>query len=306
MSRDIDLSEIIDAIENGEYQSEISDKTLKEVIVTSPEETEENQAQQVEAYGIWDRLKEERYAHFSIFISEVWNSFEGVRKTFTPKVKPHDHASTKVRSIRDEMIDTFLNAAKKLKGLKDHQYLNKIYSRYKAIVSFGEKNQILEKNEDEASAIEAGIGTAAITTWGLIELVPLLASQRGIKLTPEQTLNCIRKAYGPIVMLFSSMNLNIATAILDEIIPQGKTHFLTHYFDLVTDGEGEYKLVVDHEKINGLTDKKTGKKIIKMKPHGKTIWCPARFSFGKKKDVVREFFEWCLEVAAKHYLPSVL
>ncbi len=318
----VDLTPTIEAILDGSFKPKVSNADLNKVFHTYPDEDEEDDPaweavfdeEYKKAMEIWNRSKIERNSSVSIFISEVWNdpAFIEKRKVFVPdKLDPgtlgfYFQLAMETSDLFDEALEAWrLRRNKELKKPRSEwSPKDRAYYRYRRIIRFGNKSDLLQ-GDSESFFIGRGINTATETAFGLSRIITTLVKENGIELTNDELTELFRKSFGPVIMPFASMNQEIATELLkgvgmnlDATIPK------TEFFKLVVDTEGKYKLTLDHEALFQLKDD-NGQPFLSKETLSETTWCPAKYSTGNQKDVIREYFEWIVEIAQKYAFPLV-
>jgi hypothetical protein len=312
MTDRVDLSSTINAIKEGTYSPVVprSDLDTKFNVWVSSGGFDMNEEEREKALEVWDKLKIERNACIAIFVDEAWQSFHDQRTGFNYGSQRHWDINVANNLMNDtqQLFDTALNEWKKArdgrleKPKSEWDALDVAYDRYRAIIDFGDRNT-MTREDDASTFIQRGVATAANTIWSLIELVPQLSEKKNLNLDGEQIMETIKKGYGPIILQFASMNKKISVPLLNALTFDG-IGFKPEYFDLIDSGNGGYKLTIDHNQIMQLKDRE-GNIILRNQPSTETTWCPARYTSANGKDIIKEYFEWCLDLTKKIYLPTL-
>jgi len=319
VTKRVDIAPIIESIQKGEFKPRFSKEDIDKMPVVGREM----------ALGPWTEMKEDEAALESIFISEIYPHLLKQHELWADKeygdatreTKPErivnalmhaslDMARAAIRSWRDgreRRLASTLSTEK-----KDH--LDDAYDYYKSMVEFGRKNKIGFYDDTSASLLERGMSTAVNTFWALVHLVPELAKQKGITLTEEQMAQAVESGYGPLIMVFMSMNTEVSTPLQNGMMEETDEeysddfkyeHFKKEFFDLVPDGAGGYKLSLDHDKLMNIVDAQ-GEPVLNRVPKSKTTWCPVRYTNKTGQvDVMSELFKLWMEEAKKRYFPRL-
>lgn len=343
MADRVDLLPIMEAIENGSFESPVPDELFTADIGTET------------AKQTWDQLKTEKNALVALFIQEIWNEFKqvrinilngdridkGIEKELTDKTGKLEKWKNKVIGyfnfiIRNNLRGNFqdddqfiqqqrilrytslisqetFNAAIKKWQIKHREKLagdpanlnnlDQAYQRYCQIIQFGHQ-QNLTLSGDEKYDIEQGIVTARETIYGLFELVPKVLKLKGIPLTADNVRAVILNSYGPFVQRFASLHNYIAIPLLKALrVGSHGNGFNPQFFDITSQNDS-FKLTIDHSILMNAKDK-SGHPILEKQLTSDTTWCPARYADGETKDVIREYFEWCFQLADKHYFQNL-
>lgn len=338
-----DISPLIDKIEAGTYKPGISDRVIGRLANAFPSRDPETGAQSLGALRAWqdrarilrDKLKTERNAIIAAMLPKVWehvkDSWERVELEAEHEVFRDD---LRVRQFNDAvdfqdlvyghfaqyLIQWRIECMRKLDRLERAKTPRgewpphiKAFARFKKMM--GLYKDLNGAPMDEASFIARGVGTATHAVWSLIELVPKLARAKNppLTLTPEQINGAVKSAYGPLITMLASTNVEIGPLLLKGLgTPEGaRIGFDPKNFTLTPDGNGGYKLVFDHGALEKIVDEH-GRKVLDKIPTSRTTWCPVRYTARKRKngqvveepvDVMRELFDHCLTLAHKHYFP---
>ena len=170
-----------------------------------------------------------------------------------------------------------------------------------SIINYGKNIDYLSPDEDLRSYLGRGVNTSSDAVWGLIDIVPRLAQIQHLAITRQQAVRTIEKAYGPVIQLFSSLNQRTAMHFLDPISDGPHGLFDEQFFSLNSD-EADFTLSLNYDRLFAIQNMFFGNVTIKhLKPYGATTWCPARYAKGEHKDVVREYFEWSMNIAKKSF-----
>jgi hypothetical protein len=311
MARRVNISPTIEAMKSGTYEPVISLTALEHQYTNNPKafimpNEETNSIGYELAEKLWREVKEERNAALTIFTEEIWSSFANQR-TIIPQTL---HGST-ARQLSHFTMKLFSEAVKGWADFRDSRlnypesqwyYSDGLYHRLKIIVDFATRHGLAQPDTVD-SFINRGVGTASIMIWSTMELIQTLAQENGIPNTKEAIFPIIEKSYGGIIVPLASMHIQNAAPILRAITGYSKHGQLDkNYFHLLADGDS-WKLHFNHAMVMDIkTD--TGEPILHAEPASITTWCPARYSKGDQKDVIREYFEWALDLLdIAHYQP---
>lgn len=181
--------------------------------------------------------------------------------------------------------------------------VTKAMKRFSDILLFGKLNRLASINT-EFTTIYRGISTATEVIFGLIEIIPKVMIRDGIEVTSENILQVLNSCYGPFVARFAALPTNVAVPLINKMKAPSENSFDEKYFTIAKKLD-QLKLTVDHsifldkELKNGL-----GEQVLEQDLWTETTWCPAMYAEGEEKTVIREFFEWCVEMAKAHLIPE--
>lgn len=340
---DSDLFSLIDKIEAGTYKPAISDRAIGRLANAFPELDPTTNTRNLGALLVWqdrarimrDKLKPERNAIIAAMLPKVWEhakarwssvESEAGNEIFRDdaRVKQFNDAADFQDLVYGHfvlyLVQWRIECARKLDRLEKAKTPRGQWPPHiKAFARF-QKMMGLYKSQngvpmDEASFIARGVGTATYAIWSLIELVPKLARAKEppLVLSNEQINDAVRSAYGPLITMLSSTNIEIGPLLLKGLgnKEDPRVGFDLKNFTLLSDGKGSYKLVFDHNALEKIVDD-GGRKMLDQIPNSRTTWCPVRYTGRKRRggevidepvDVMRELFEHCLTLADKHYYP---
>lgn len=331
-----DLSRLIDSIESGKkYRKAVSDKIIRRVAGEFPERGSDGKYNLAElilwnkrASILQDKLKPERNAIIASVLPTIWKNIKKKWNETVVREASHEiyRDDKRVRQFNDaaDFKDLVYNsfvphlvswrvqsetALRQLErdGVPKEKWPAPIraFERFQTMLSLHRTH--LGAPIDEAAFIARGVGTATFVTWSLIALVPKLAKEHKppLTLTPQEILDIIRTGYGPLITVFSSMNIEVGPELIRGLADpiDARVGFDSKNFALLKDEKTEkYKLWFDHSALEKIVDDQ-GRKIIDRVPKSGTSWCPVRYTARGEVDVMRDFFEHCLSLAEKYYLP---
>lgn len=259
------------------------------------------------AFERWGRLKPSLNALASVFISDIWGSFESERSAL---LQPGtDSMPTDMPQLREKTLTVFQDALqswmtlqelKNLELLKEPSTRTIAYRQYITLFNYGHRNSLINRHDDPIDYIKRGMFTAAVTTWGVIDLVPRLARSQGIALTQTQAVETISGAYGPVISVLSSMHKDLLSRIRRTIAPKYDYQFNPDYFYLQKTTHG-YSLRMNHGKLMRTRDE-NGIPLIFSILHGPTTWCPAKYTLPGKENVIKGFVHWNIAIAARNFV----
>ncbi len=258
------------------------------------------------AFERWGRLKPSLNALASVFISDIWGSFESERSALLQHGT--DNMPTDMPQLREKILMVFQDALQSwmtLQELKNQELLKEpstrtiAYRQFITLFNYGYRNSLIDRHDDPIDFIKRGMFTAAVTTWGAIDLVPRLARSQGIELTQKQAVETISGAYGPVISMLSSMHKDLTSRIRRTIAPKYDYQFNPDYFYLHKTAHG-YSLRMNHGKLMRIRDEH-GIPLIFSILHGPTTWCPAKYTIPGKENVINGFVHWNIAIAARNF-----
>lgn len=291
MQRDVDLSPIIDSLRHGTYVPGISEEQMlsDEYIGGTP---------------IWTLLKAERNALTSLAIEDIWRSFALTRSIVVRKLEGEQHPA---HALRDVAATLFKQATsgwyrQRIQHLSDLTNETRRFSRMQSIINHGLTVGYVTPDEDLRGYLGRGVNTASKAIWGLIDIVPRLAQTHHLPLTKQQAVRTIEKAYGSVIQMFSSLNQRIGMHFLDPMTDGPHGLFDAQFFSLKPDG-ADFTLSLRYDRLFAIQNRYFDDVTIQqLQPYGETTWCPARYANGEQKDVVREYFDWSMDMAKGSFI----
>ncbi len=264
-----------------------------------------------QARKTWDKLKPQRNATFALLSSEFWNAMSNNRTTFVFPAREHEALDDIPKRLNKETKILTHNFVDEWEKLRDKRIIqlphdqwsthDTAYERLKKITNFGYNNFISE-DENPAATIKRGINTAGMVMWGVIGALPEIANQHGIRLGPREAENIIRKAYGPIITRFARMHIDLIDSIFKAVLIKPQNTIRPSFFTLTKNPAGQYVLGIDHAKLWALRDW-LGRRVLTLSAKSLTTGCPGLFAKGQNKNIIREYFEWNMQLANIHYFP---
>lgn len=271
-----------------------------------------------EAKKLWDNeLKDERYALQALFLTEMWPTYEALLEkdwdAYYMQARTLEGVTDDIVKLQYatgvpfyEAMTDWNERCERQRG-KETKPLNHAYERLLAVQAFGKSHSLLEETAQPATLIEKGFGTAALGTWGLIELVPRMA--RGKGLTEDQMVGAIESAYGPLIAIYMNINEEVSDKILMEmtVAPDdtySATTFSEKFFILEQNHEGKWVLKLNHEAMMGIVGP-DGVPLITKLPLSRTEGCPAAYARKDGTNVMQRYFDYSIGVARKLYFPKL-
>lgn len=318
MMKRTDLTPYIDQVLSGTFEPTVPNSELELVFdVMNDGKTEYNEEEFQEALMIWENAKIERNTCVAIFANEVWKVCESLQGELVINLpRPDEQNKNKIYSRMEASTGAIFAKATKIwqagrdaslqKPEQAWTVRDKAYARLKKITHFGAANEL--STDKPGEFIERGAETAAAATWGLMRMIGELARLQNVNLTKEELEEIFTRAFGPFISPFASMNKEVGVALLERVglvIDPSKSGVDTRFFRLVKDSSTEkYKLSMDHQALFSEVDHR-GVPIINKDPSSETTWCPARYSVGNEKNVIKAYFDWVVELGDQYVFPKM-
>ncbi len=317
----VNLSPIMLSLLEDTFQSSISDQELERTIYEKKDEATSEQL--ADAKRIWDELKSERNALVALFTEEIWESFSTQRNLVlmgekqSRKLVQDPWALLNHREGITDPVDFYYTVTKDVfkKAIDDWEEgktndsgqtrLDILYQRLRKIITFGRSHSFTKDEYTPGEFIHLGANTMIDVTWALIDVIPKVLKRDGLPMTTEVMVQALERSYGGLVGLLSSMHKDIGVSLLKNLRNSpADYHFNPKFFHVTKELQG-YQLQVDHSVFLQATTY-DGTLTLDQTHLDATTWCPAKYSQGEEKDVIREAFEWCVEIAKREVFPKLV
>ena len=267
-----------------------------------------------------DVLKVERNALAAYFLPEAWQYVRGAREGFVPPAvsNPADIPGTYYREVHkftgrllDEWSDT--REERLLEPRAGWNGEDRAYDRFVRVLSESTKaGRVRTDAAAPSEFMKVGVGSGSQVNWSLLQLVPELAARERVGLDPDAMADVARRSYGRLILQPSSTNIDVGPVMLSRLEKKDGVRFGfdTDYFDLRKDTGDGYAVEFSDTALAGPLGKSFDA-ILTRPPSSDTTWCPARYSKltpspdGARTDITRDYFDWNLDLARRHYFPRI-